>query len=78
MSKGKRKSAPGATQLVRQRLREGSLDEEDRDWLLRDLARLDLIAAIEEELGVQLRVGQKNSVKAMVDYLLGADPHAPR
>lgn len=72
MSKGKRKSLPGAYQIVQQKLRTGTLSEDDRNTL-HQLARLDLIDLIENELGLQLKGSHKNSVAAMVEYLLGPE-----
>lgn len=72
MSKGKRKSFPGALIIVRQKLRLGTLTNEDRQTL-HQVSRLDLIALIEGELGVWLTGSQKNSVAAMVTWLLGPE-----
>jgi hypothetical protein len=72
MSKGKRKSSPSALLIVRQKLRLGTLSNEDRQTL-HQVSRLDLIALIEGELGVCLTGSQKNSVAAMVTWLLGPD-----
>jgi hypothetical protein len=72
MSKGKRKSFPGALLIVRQKLRLGTLTKDDRQTL-HQVSRLDLIALIEGELGVCLTGSQKNSVAAMVTWLLGPE-----
>lgn len=72
MSKGKRKSVPGVYSIIQQKLRAGTLSAEDRNTL-HQLARLDLIELIENELGIQLKGSQKNSVAAMVDFLLGPE-----
>ena len=63
---------PGVYPIVQQKLRSGTLSEADRSTL-HQLARLDLIELIENELGVQLKGSQKNSVAAMVDFLLGPE-----
>ncbi len=72
MSKGIRKSVPAALALVRRKLRAGTLGEADRATL-HLISRLDLIDLIEAELSVTLSGGQKNSVAAMVVWLLGHD-----
>lgn len=75
MSKGKRKSQPGAVSIVKQKLRDRTLSNEDRP-ILQQCSRLDLIALIESETGAVLSGSQKNSVAAMINWLLGPDEGA--
>ncbi|KAF8071088.1 tagC [Scenedesmus sp. PABB004] len=77
MSKGKRKSSPAALLVIRQKLRDGTLCAEDRATIAL-IARLDLIALIQGELGVELTGSQRNSVAAMTTWLLGPEEGATR
>eukprot|EP00775_Hariotina_reticulata_P005215 gene5215-5453_t len=75
MSKGKRRSLPGSVAIVREKMRNGCLTPQDREVLMQ-VSRVDLIALIEQEMGVALKSSQKNSVRAMVDWLIGPDEAA--
>jgi len=75
MSKGKRHSLPGSVAIVREKIRNGWLTPQDRAVLMQ-VSRVDLIALIEQEMGVALKSSQKNSVRAMVDWLIGPDEAA--
>lgn len=72
MAKGKRKSDQAALQYVTDKLQRGlELSEEDRGTL-RNIARLDLIAVVEQYFpALHLSTCAKNSVESIIRHLLG-------